>query len=149
MSALTLKIKIRMHIPTYQTTSAVCKAAQVTRGQLRVYEDAGLITVKQRTAAGYRQYGSDTLDRLKAILQLKELGLTLAEIGLLLSKRDGGTLDALAIQKQAGDALQKIDLRIAGLLAVRDHVAPVARGDFSTLEDDDCKFLVHFMSAMS
>lgn len=50
-----------------QTTSALCKAADVTRGQLRLYEEAGLITPQSRTEAGYRQYGSETLDRLKAI----------------------------------------------------------------------------------
>lgn len=133
----------------YQTTNAVCKAANVSRGQLRVYEEAGLIAAQHRTAAGYRQYGADTLDRLKTILQLKELGLSLAEIAMLLSERDNGELDAAAIQKQASDTLQKLDARIAGLQAIRHYVAPVATGDFSALEDDDCKFLIHFMSAMS
>ena len=61
-----------------QTTSVLCKSAGVTRGQLRLYEDAGLIAPQSRTEAGYRQYGSDTLDRLKAIRHLKDLGFTLA-----------------------------------------------------------------------
>ena len=79
--------------PFFQTTSALCKAANVTRGQLRLYEEEGLIAPQSRTEAGYRQYGSETLDRLRAILHLKELGLTLAEIALLLSDRDHGVLD--------------------------------------------------------
>jgi hypothetical protein len=45
-----------------QTTSALCKAANVTRGQLRLYEEEGLIAPQGRTEAGYRQYGADTLD---------------------------------------------------------------------------------------
>ena len=61
-----------------QTISVLCKSAGVTRGQLRLYEDAGLIAPQSRTEAGYRQYGSDTLDRLKAIRHLKDLGFTLA-----------------------------------------------------------------------
>ena len=81
---------------TLHTTSALCKAANVTRGQLRLYEEQGLITPQGRTEAGYRQYGADTLDRLRAILHLKELGLTLAEIALLLSDRDQGALDEQA-----------------------------------------------------
>ena len=92
-----------------QTTSALCKAANVTRGQLRLYEEQGLIAPQSRTESGYRQYGSDTQDRLKAIMHLKELGFTLAEIALLLSDRDYGQIDEPAIQHLAGEVLSKID----------------------------------------
>ncbi|AOG22223.1 MerR family transcriptional regulator [Acidovorax sp. RAC01] len=132
-----------------QTTSALCKAANVTRGQLRLYEDAELIAPQSRTEAGYRQYGSDTLDRLKAIKHLKELGFTLAEIALLLSDRDSGELDAPAIEQLAGELLSKIDERIAGLQVIRAYVAPVAVGDMSVLQDQDCKFVIEFMTALS
>jgi DNA-binding transcriptional MerR regulator len=134
---------------TLQTTSALCKAANVTRGQLRLYEEEGLITPQSRTEAGYRQYGSETLDRLRAILHLKELGLTLAEIALLLSDRDQGVLDEQALQLLAGEVLSKIDDRIAGLQVIRGYMAPVAMGDMSVLQDDDCNFVVEFMIALS
>jgi len=134
---------------TLQTTSALCKAANVTRGQLRLYEDEGLIAPQSRTEAGYRQYGPDTLDRLKAILHLKELGFTLAEIALLLSERDNGELDAQAIQQLAGGVLSKIDARIAGLQLIRAYVAPVAVGDMGVLQDEDCNFVFEFMTALS
>lgn len=132
-----------------QTTSALCKAANVTRGQLRLYEEEGLIAPQSRTEAGYRQYGSDTLERLKVILHLKDLGFTLAEIALLLSDRDHGELDAQAIQRLAGEVLSKVDERIAGLQVIRGYVAPVAVGDMSVLQDDDCNFVVEFMTALS
>ncbi len=132
-----------------QTTSALCKAANVTRGQLRLYEEEGLIAPQGRTEAGYRQYGADTLDRLRAILHLKELGLTLAEIALLLSDRDQGVLDEQALQRLAGEVLAKIDERIAGLKLIRSYVAPVAVGDLSVLQDEDCKFVVEFMTALA
>jgi MerR family copper efflux transcriptional regulator len=134
---------------TLQTTSALCKAANVTRGQLRLYEEEGLIAPQSRTEAGYRQYGSETLDRLRAILHLKELGLTLAEIALLLSDRDHGVLDEQAVQLVAGEVLSKIDERIAGLQVIRGYMAPVAVGDMSVLHDDDCNFIVEFMTALS
>ena len=134
---------------TLQTTSALCKAANVTRGQLRLYEDEGLITPQCRTEAGYRQYGADTLDRLKAIMHLKELGFTLAEIALLLTDRDNGELDAQAMVRLAGDVLSKIDERIAGLQVIRSYVAPVAVGDLSVLQDEDCNFVFEFMTALS
>ena len=134
---------------TLQTTSALCKSANVTRGQLRLYEEEGLIAPQSRTEAGYRQYGSETLDRLRAILHLKELGLTLAEIALLLSDRDQGVLDEQALQLLAGEVLSKIDDRIAGLQVIRGYMAPVAMGDMSVLQDDDCNFVVEFMTALS
>jgi len=134
---------------TLQTTSTLCKAANVTRGQLRLYEDEGLIAPQCRTQAGYRQYGSDTLDRLKAILHLKELGFTLAAIALLLSERDNGELDAQAIQQLAGGVLSKIDERIAGLQVIRAYVAPVAVGDMRVLQDEDCHFVFEFLTALS
>ena len=132
-----------------QTTSALCKAANVTRGQLRLYEEEGLIAPQGRTEAGYRQYGADTLDRLRVILHLKELGLTLAEIALLLSDRDQGVLDEQAVLRLAGEVLTKIDERITGLELIRSYVAPVAAGDMTVLQDEDCKFVVEFMTALS
>lgn len=132
-----------------QTTSALCKAANVTRGQLRLYEEEGLIAPQGRTEAGYRQYGADTLDRLRVILHLKELGLTLAEIALLLSDRDQGVVDEQAVQRLAGEVLAKIDERIAGLKLIRSYVAPAAVGDLSVLQGEDCKFVVEFMTALA
>lgn len=132
-----------------QTTSALCKAANVTRGQLRLYEEQGLIAPQSRTEAGYRQYGADMLDRLKTIMHLKELGFTLAEIALLLSDRDHGEIDEPAIQRLAGEVLSKIDERIAGLHVIRRYVSPVAAGDMGVLQDEDCNFVIEFMTALS
>jgi DNA-binding transcriptional MerR regulator len=132
-----------------QTTSALCKAANVTRGQLRLYETVGLIAPQSRTEAGYRQYGSDTLNRLKAIMHLKELGFTLADIALLLADREYGVFDEPAIQRLAEEVLSKIDERIAGLQVIRGYVAPVAVGDMGVLEDEDCNFVIDFMTALS
>lgn len=132
-----------------QTTSVLCKSAGVTRGQLRLYEDAGLIAPQSRTEAGYRQYGSDTLDRLKAIRHLKDLGFTLAEIALLLSERDHGMLDAPALERLAGAVVAKIDERMAALHVIRAYVAPVAVGDMGVLQNEDCNFVLAFLSALS
>ena len=125
-----------------QTTSALCKAANVTRGQLRLYEDEGLIAPQSRTEAGYRQYGTDTVDRLKAIMHLKELGFTLAEIALLLSDRDQGELDVQAIVRLACEVLSKIDERIAALQVIRAYVAPVALGAALNVIEDGGIFTV-------
>lgn len=128
------------------TSGAVCAAAQVTRGQLRVYEREGLIPPPRRTAGGFRDYPADTLDRLRAIRQLKEIGFTLAEIALLLAEGDAGDLDEERMQALAAQQLESIDRRIDNLKVVRRFVAAVAAGDMSALNDPECGFLVQFLA---
>lgn len=131
------------------TTGSVCKAAHVTRGQLRLYEEQGLITPQSRTESGYRQYGVDTLDRIRVILFLKQLGLTLSEIALLLSDRDRGVIDEQAIQRWAREFLSKIDQHIADLQAIRSCVDTVAAGDMSAFQNEDCNLIFEFMNVFS
>lgn len=129
------------------TSGAVCAAAGVTRGQLRVYEREGLIPPPRRTAGGYRNYPRDTVPRLLAIRQLKEIGFSLAEIALLLAEGDTGQLDEARLQELAAEQLRTIDQRIANLKVVRNFVAAVADGDMSALSDPECSFLVQFLAS--
>lgn len=130
------------------TTARLCAAADATRGMLRLYEEEGLIAVPQRSAAGYRHYPADTVDRVRAIRLLKELGFTLREIALLLAESDDGNIDAERMQALAQAQLVQIDARIARLALVRRYVAAVAQGDTERLlSDPDCRFLVDFLAA--
>ena len=128
-------------------TTALCRIAGVTRGQLRLYERDGLLEAPARTAAGYRTWPADTPARLAAIRQLKEVGFTLREIALLLAERDLGTMTASQLARLAREQLVAIDARIARLQVVREYVDAVARGDRSVLDDPDCAFLVRFLAA--
>jgi MerR family transcriptional regulator, copper efflux regulator len=130
------------------TSGAVCSAAGVTRGQLRVYEREGLIPPPRRTEGGFRDYPADTVARLQAIRQLKEIGFSLAE-SLLLAEGDSGNLDEARMQALAAQQLQAIDLRIANLKVVRRFVAAVADGDMTALNDPACSFLVQFLASGS
>ena len=67
---------VRPHSPPFPravplTSGAVCAAAQVTRGQLRVYAREGLIPPPRRTDGGFRDYPADTVARLQAIRHSK------------------------------------------------------------------------------
>jgi DNA-binding transcriptional MerR regulator len=60
--------------------------AQVSGRQLRYYDQLGLLTPARIDGdTGYRYYSASQLPRLNAILALKDLGLTLEEIGPLLA----------------------------------------------------------------
>ena len=82
-----------------ETAAAVAKSFGVSVKALRIYEDLGLLK-PARTVSGWRIYRQPELERLSAILALKQLGLPLKRIGELL----GGTGDlsaALALQEAA------------------------------------------------
>jgi MerR family transcriptional regulator, copper efflux regulator len=130
------------------STAALCAAAGVTRGTLRLYEREGLVAPARRTPAGYRQYGSDAVVRLQAIRHLKEVGFSLREIGLLLVEHgQGAGLTPARLRKIARDQLLAIDQRIARLQVVRELIAAVAAGDRSVLDDPECRFLMDFLAA--
>jgi len=64
------------------------KIARVSGRLLRYYDSIGLLSPKRiDRATGYRYYAADQLGRLNKILALKELGLSLEQIALLLDGR--------------------------------------------------------------
>lgn len=52
----------------------------VTTRTLRLYEQMGLIDPPQRTEGGIRYYTKDDIRRIKFVLKLKELGLSLQQM---------------------------------------------------------------------
>ncbi|WP_395813897.1 MerR family transcriptional regulator [Archangium minus] len=59
----------------------LARRAQVTPRTVRYYESLGLIPPGERHGTGQHFYTEDTLARLRKIEQLKQLGLSLDEIG--------------------------------------------------------------------
>lgn len=60
-----------------------CAETGVSARTLRYYEELGLLTGVRRRNGGRRVYGADELERLRFIQRLKQLGLSLQEIGEL------------------------------------------------------------------
>ena len=82
-----------------ETATAVARRFGVSVKALRVYEREGLLK-PARTVAGWRIYRQPELERLSAVLALKQLGLPLKRIGELL-KGEGDLAAALALQEAA------------------------------------------------
>jgi DNA-binding transcriptional MerR regulator len=101
-----------------ETAAAVAKRFGVSVKALRVYEDAGLLE-PARTVAGWRIYRQPELERLSAILALKQLGLPLKRIGELL-RGSGDLAAALALQEAAlEDAKSETETALALVRAAR------------------------------
>jgi MerR family transcriptional regulator, repressor of the yfmOP operon len=77
-------------------------AAGVTSRTLRYYEQLGLLPPLDRSPGGARRYADDDLERVRRILELKELmGFDLDEIRVLLGAED--RLDALRREYRSAD----------------------------------------------
>lgn len=101
-----------------ETAAAVAKRFGVSVKALRVYEREGLLK-PTRTAAGWRIYRQAELERLSAILALKQLGLPLKRIGELLRGSDD-LAAALALQEAAlEDAKAEAEQALALVRAAR------------------------------
>jgi DNA-binding transcriptional MerR regulator len=98
---------------------------------LRLYEQRGLIA-PARTAAGWRAYGPDEMDRAAEIVALRQLGLSLSQVARVLGGDSDGLEPALAAHQaamedrvhQLVDAVDKVR-RLRGDLA--DGQAPAVR----------------------
>ena len=87
------------------TVGAVAQELGVTVRTLHHYDEIGLLVPGHRTAAGYRRYFDEDLDRLRRILFYRELGLGLDEIADILadgaSGRHGGGVAPVTAPKVA------------------------------------------------
>ncbi|MDX2144142.1 MAG: heavy metal-responsive transcriptional regulator [Rhodospirillaceae bacterium] len=102
---------------TTMTIGRLAKAAGIPVDTIRYYEKIGLLAPPRRSAAGYRHYGADTLERLGFIGQAKTLGFTLGEIDDLLS------INA-ADNSRCGALLRATEAKLA---ATRAMIADLAR----------------------
>ena len=71
------------------TIGQVAKASGVAAKTIRFYEAAGVLAAPRRTAAGYRQYAGEDVERLLFVRRARALGLSLRDVKALLSALDG------------------------------------------------------------
>ena len=87
----------------------LAEKARTRPSTLRYYEERGLLQPPERTPAGYRSYGDETVQRLEFIDRARAAGLTLAQTAEILDVRDTGgspcahVLDLLDHRPMAND----------------------------------------------
>lgn len=94
----------------------------LSRSTLLYYDRIGLLRPAERTAGGYRRYGSGDVERLALICRYRRAGLPLEVVAGLLGA--GGDLG-----RALGDRLAAIDAELARLRAQRQVVLDYLRGD--------------------
>jgi len=116
------------------------KETGVSIDTIRYYEQRELIPVAARTAAGYRQYASGDVSRLKFIVQAKGLGFTLEETGQLLALRADGRSCA-DVRAAAEAKAAEIDVRIQKLARMRSTLIALAEQCEQSSKADPCPIL--------
>ncbi len=90
------------------TIGALAQAAGVGVETIRFYERKGLLPEPPRTRAGYRQYPSDTVDRVRFIRRAQGLGFALREISELLDLRVDEVAACGPVEAQAREKLEQV-----------------------------------------
>ncbi|MDO4539743.1 MAG: MerR family transcriptional regulator [Syntrophomonadaceae bacterium] len=82
------------------SVSETAKLTGVSVRTLHYYDQQGLLTPSEVSAAGYRFYDEAALERLQQILFLRELDFPLKEIGRILARPDFDRREALTRQRE-------------------------------------------------
>lgn len=107
------------------TVSNLGAEVGLSAATVRYYERLGLLPKPERTAAGYRQYQQDAIERLRFIKSAQRVGLRLREIGELLAICDQGLCPCGHSEALLRARMAEIDAQVAELQAVRGELARV------------------------
>lgn len=118
-----------------RTVSELAELAGVTVRTLHHYDEIGLLTPNRRTAAGYRLYSREDLQRLQQIMFWRALGLPLAQTQQLLDDPDYDRVRALTEQRAMLAA--QLD-EMTGMLKAVDEALEEAQG--GRVVDDEQMF---------
>lgn len=104
----------------------LAKDLGITTRTIRYYEEIGLMGETERLTGGTRTYNKDDILRLKFILKLKELGITLKEIQVLAKIFDINEQNFTRITPKLIEILDghisKVDEKIANLSSLRQDI---------------------------
>ncbi|WP_341976629.1 MerR family transcriptional regulator [Microbacterium sp. LTA6] len=99
-------------------------SAGVAVSTVRFYERQGLVEPDERSAAGYRSYTADAVQRVRFIRRAQRLGFTLREVGDVLRLSDSPELITFGdVGDQVAEKLVELDQKIVDLQRVRDALA--------------------------
>jgi DNA-binding transcriptional MerR regulator len=107
------------------TVSHLGAEVGLSAATVRYYERLGLLPAPARTAAGYRQYQQDAVERLRFINSAQRVGLRLREIAELLTICDQGLCPCCHSEALLRARMAEIDTQMAELQAVRGELARV------------------------
>lgn len=104
----------------------VASSAGLPIDTVRYYERQGLLEKPARTRAGYRQYSTDAVARLRFIRQAKALGFALSEIRELLMLKVAPGKSCADVKARAEAKIADIEQRVAQLNRMKRALTKLA-----------------------
>ena len=105
------------------TIGGLAGACGVSRDTVRFYERERLLPQPRRSAAGYRLYADDEVERVRFIRRAQAMGLTLEDIRELLRVQRLRTPDQCRrVGARLRARIEAVDERIAQLRAFREEL---------------------------
>jgi DNA-binding transcriptional MerR regulator len=98
----------------------LAKQTGVSTNTIRYYESVGLLAAPRRAANNYREYEATDVERLRFIASARSLGLSLSDIGEILTARDQGKAPCERVLAALDQSVMDLDRRLAGMLALRE-----------------------------
>jgi len=116
----------------------LAKTLGITTRTIRYYEEIGLMGPSERLGGGTRTYARDDILRLKFILKLKELGISLKEMQELaenfdINQQTFGTITPKLLEILDGH-IGKVDQKIANLASLRKEIVDYRSRIFDILQ---------------
>lgn len=108
------------------SVSQLAKLSKVSVRTLHHYDEIGLFRAGRRSAAGYRRYQEEDLERLQQILFFRELGFPLEEIRQIVTDPKFDVDAALVMQRQL--LMEKI-AHLHQVVGAVDRALAAKRGD--------------------
>ena len=123
------------------TRAIVARRTGVNIETVRYYEQRELIPKPARSAAGYRVYSEDYVERIRFIKRAQELGFTLKEIVELLSLRIDPDTDRGEVKQRAEAKLADIEGKIRDLERMKQALTMLATACSGCGPTSECPIL--------
>jgi MerR family Zn(II)-responsive transcriptional regulator of zntA len=124
------------------TIGKVAARLAVSTDTLRHYEKNGLITPTSKTAAGYRLYNEDVVNRVRFIKQAQSCGLTLSEVRELLMLKHSSNFRCKHVRNLAIERRFKIKQKLTALQAMLNTLDGLIENcDGGEMSIDNCTIL--------
>jgi DNA-binding transcriptional MerR regulator len=112
---------------TWLGPRALADACGVSTDTVRHYERLGLLPRAVRTAAGYRRFPPDSVERVRLVQRALTVGFSLRELGAVLQRRERGEAPCRRVRALVGERLAALDVRLAELTVLRDEMRRLVR----------------------
>jgi len=123
------------------TIGQLAKQASVNIQTIRFYERKGILMPIERLESGYRIYDDECFRQLKFILQAKEFGFSLQEIGELLDLSVPSSQNCDAVKEKIHVKLADVRNKIAQLKQLESTLKSLAQDCENRPEPDECPII--------